>query len=87
MTTSSMIEVAIDETVRSNARQIFAEMGMSESEAIESFYREIIHEGVVPAIYRIPNAETLEAMHELEQGGGYSAHSVTEMMRQLREDD
>ncbi len=87
MITSSMIEVAIDETVRSNARQIFAEMGLSESEAIESFYRETIHEGVVPAIYRVPNAETLAAMKEAESGTLQKYTDTASFMRSLHEDD
>lgn len=40
MTTSNTIELTMDDAVRSSAQHIFANMGMTESEAIQNFYEQ-----------------------------------------------
>ena len=41
----------------------------------------------VKAVYRVPNAETLKAIEELEAGGGKSFDSVEELFADLESDD
>jgi DNA-damage-inducible protein J len=52
-------------------------------EAIERLGREIIADILEP---RTPNAETIEAIEELERGGGKSFASVEELMADLNSD-
>jgi DNA-damage-inducible protein J len=66
MNKSSRIEARIDTDLKQSAETIFAQLGISPSEAIRIFYKQVtIHNGL-PFDIRIPNAETLAAIDETE---------------------
>lgn len=67
MSKSARIEARIDEDLKEAAEAVFAHLGMSPSEAIRIFYRQVeLHNGL-PFDVRIPNATTREAIQEAEQ--------------------
>ncbi len=67
MSKSARIEARIDETLKQAAEAVFAQLGISPSEAIRLFYRQVeLHNGL-PFEVRIPNKDTLDAMREVEQ--------------------
>ncbi len=67
MSKSARIEARIDETLKQAAEAVFAQLGLSPSEAIRIFYRQVeLHQGF-PFDIRVPNAETVEAMREAEE--------------------
>ena len=66
MSKSGRIEARIDTDLKQAAEAVFAKLGISPSEAIRMFYKQVeIHNGF-PFDVRIPNAETLEALEEAE---------------------
>lgn len=67
MSKTSRIEARIDPALKQAAEAVFAKLGMSPSDAIRIFYKQVeLHQGF-PFEIRMPNAETLAAMREGEQ--------------------
>ena len=70
MSKSARVQARIDESLKSEAETVFRRLGMSTSEAISLFFAQVgLHKGL-PFPVRVPNQETIEAMQELENGGG-----------------
>ncbi len=81
------IEFTVDGTLRESAQQVLAEEGLTIPEAFSMFLRSVVHDGAMPEVYRTPNAATLAAMKDAEEGKLHNASSVSEFMRSLREDN
>jgi DNA-damage-inducible protein J len=81
------IEIPVDGTLRADAQHVLAQQGLTLPEAISMFLKTVVHDGNMPVVFRTPNAETIAAMKEAEEGNLYQASSVAEFMRSLREDD
>jgi DNA-damage-inducible protein J len=90
MVKAANIYVRVKPEVKEQSEQIFDNFGMTLSEAINIFLHKAIMVGGIPFEVRpsVPNAETLEAMREVEQmeqdpsiGKGYT--DVKQMMKEL----
>ena len=87
MSKSSRIEARIDNDLKQAAEAIFSQLGVSPSEAIRMFYRQVsLHKGF-PFDIRIPNAETIAALQELNQPDGLIRHNSVEDMFAAWDDD
>ncbi len=61
---TQMIHARIDPKVKRSAERVFAKIGISTTEAIRLFFKQVdLHKGL-PFPVRIPNAETVAAMKE-----------------------
>ena len=69
---NATVQARISQELKDDAEAIFAAMGLTTAEAIRVFLQQTVNNGGLPfqPIARRPNAETLEAMLELEQQGG-----------------
>ena len=76
----------IDEETRERADAVLHRMGMTEADAFARLLRRVAHEGAWPIPF-LPNAETIEAMEELDRGGGETFDTVEELMADLFADD
>jgi DNA-damage-inducible protein J len=66
MSKTDRIEARIDPTLKQAAEAVFAKLGLSPSDAIRIFYKQVeLHQGL-PFEVRIPNMETIAAMEEVE---------------------
>jgi addiction module RelB/DinJ family antitoxin len=81
------IEITVEGSLRADAQNVLAQEGLTLPDAISKFLKTVVHNGNMPIIYRTPNAKTMEAMKEAEEGHLHQASSVAEFMRSLREDD
>jgi DNA-damage-inducible protein J len=90
MVKAANIYVRVKPEVKEQSEQVFDNFGMTLSEAINIFLHKAIMVGGIPFEVRppVPNAETLEAMREVEQmeqdpsiGKGYT--DVKQMMKEL----
>jgi DNA-damage-inducible protein J len=79
------IIVEIDESVQAEATETLATMGLSVADAVRMLLENIAVEHTLP--FAIPNAETIEAMAELEQGKGKRFDSIKSLMADLNADD
>ena len=86
--------ISIDADVKSKAQELFADLGLDLSTAINIFLRQSIRENGIPfSIQRnVPNADTIAAMKELEEmskhPGNYKRyHSFSELLKEVETDD
>ena len=65
MGTSATVNARIDPALKRGAESIFAQIGLSPSQAIRLFYKQTIHDNGLPfqPVYNLP-PETLEAIRE-----------------------
>lgn len=66
MSKTDRIEARIDPALKKAAEAVFAKLGISPSDAIRIFYKQVeLHQGF-PFELRIPNEETRAAIEEVE---------------------
>ncbi|MDO4709891.1 MAG: type II toxin-antitoxin system RelB/DinJ family antitoxin [Pseudomonadota bacterium] len=82
---ATYVRARIDEETKGAASAALEKMGLTVSDAIRMLLRRVADEGVMPFDVRVPNAETLEAMRELEAGGGerYTLDEFTALLKEL----
>lgn len=61
------INVRVDENVKKQASELFEELGLDMSTALNLFLRQAISYGGIPFEIRKPNATTLEAFEEVKK--------------------
>ena len=68
MTKTEAIQARVDLDLKREAEEVFAELGLSATEAITLFYRQVLlHQGM-PFDMRVPNAVTVKAIREAGSG-------------------
>lgn len=84
------LTMRIDDELKKQAEELFNELGMNMTTAFTIFAKQAVREQRIPfeITREIPNAETLEAMKEVEQmkrdsSIGKSYTDVDEMMKEL----
>jgi DNA-damage-inducible protein J len=70
MITSDTVRARIDTQTKTAASAALAAMGLSVSDAIRMMMRRIAEEKRLPFDVRVPNAESVAAMTELDGGKG-----------------
>jgi len=70
--------------LKHQAEEVFSALGMSATEAITLFYRQVaLHHGL-PFEVRIPNAETREAIRQARARQGLTRHdSIKDLMAEF----
>ena len=67
MSKTDRVEARIESDLKQAAEAVFSKLGVSPSDAIRIFYKQVeLHQGF-PFEVRIPNAETLAAIKEVEK--------------------
>lgn len=68
-TKSVSMNIRMDETTKRQAQQLFAEFGLDMTTAINMFLKQSVREQKIPFELRVhtPNAETIEAIEEVEE--------------------
>lgn len=84
MAKTEMIRARMEPELKQEAEKIFSTLGLSPTEAITLFYRQVtLHHGL-PFGVKIPNEETLEAIRQAHTGEGLTEYSsVDELMAEL----
>ncbi len=74
------IQSRVKPELKAQAEAVFSAIGISTSDAIRIFLQQSVNVGGLPfrPTARQPNAETLEAMRELEAGGGKRFKNIDE---------
>ena len=68
MAKTEMIRARVEPTLKEKAEGVLENLGLTPTEAITLFYRQVtLHRGL-PFPVRIPNAATRKAMHEARTG-------------------
>lgn len=87
-TMTKSLNLRVDAELKAQAEHIFSELGLPTSTAITMFLKSVVRYGGIPLELRLPNqpnAETIKAIEEVEQGAGLIGpfHSVDEVMEEL----
>lgn len=70
MAKTAFLNARIDPDLKNRAEEVLADVGVTASQAITMFYRQVVLRRGLPFEVCIPNAETLAAFREIEDGGG-----------------
>ena len=87
MSATTIVRAQVDADLKAQAKAVLGEMGLTVSEAVEMLLRRVARDKKLPFEARRPNAETLEAIAELDRGGGKRFDTVEELMADLNAGD
>lgn len=84
MPKTEMIRARVEPDLKHEAEEVFAALGLSATEAITLFYKQVsLHHGL-PFEVKIPNAETLKAMRQASNKDGLTKYgSVIDLMADI----
>ena len=68
MSKTEMIRARVDSELKADAEAVLHELGLTASDAIRLFYRQLALRKGLPFDVKLPNAETRQAMQDLEHG-------------------
>ncbi len=84
------LNVRVDESLKKQASELFADLGLDMSTAVNMFLRQAVMKDGLPfdVVREVPNAETLAAMAEVEEMKKHpekykSYTDIDEMFREL----
>ncbi|MGH1379200.1 MAG: type II toxin-antitoxin system RelB/DinJ family antitoxin [Alphaproteobacteria bacterium] len=73
----------LDSDAKKQAYAIFEQVGLKPTQAINLFLKQVALRGGIPFDIKVPNADTLVAMDELENGKGARFKSKDELFEDL----
>lgn len=68
MSKSSVVRARIEPALKKDAEKVFAQLGLTTSEAIHLLYRQVTLTQSLPFPLHIPNASTRKALRESKKG-------------------
>ena len=81
MAKTEMIRARVEPELKSQAEEIFSELGLSPTEAITLFYTQVtLHRGL-PFAARIPNTETIEVLRQARTGEGLTEYADLDTLK------
>ena len=84
MRSDTVVRARIDSDTKAKATEALHSMGLSVSEAIRLLMVHVAEERRMPFDVEVPNRKTLDAVRELEEGGGKRFDSAEDLFRDLR---
>ena len=85
--TNSVVRARIDDQIKKEATAVLAAIGLTASDAFRLMMTRIAKEKAMPFNPLIPNAETIAAMKEFENGELPTFNSVEDLMADLNAED
>ena len=82
MQEQELISISIESHIKAIAEAIFEQFGMTKSEAIELFYRQVALTKDIPFIQRSLNDETIEAIEMIDNNDELTTYSSFAQLRQ-----
>lgn len=83
MGTNTVVRARIDSDTKARATEALNAMGLSVSDAIRLLLLRVADEKRLPFAVQVPNAATLEAIKELDEGSGERFDTAEELFRDL----
>jgi DNA-damage-inducible protein J len=81
MTKTEMIRARVEPELKHDAEEIFDALGLSPTEAITLFYKQVSMHGGLPFEVKIPNTATVKAMQEARAKRGLKRFANLEDMK------
>ena len=83
MSKDAFIRARTDARLKEKVEGIFAKLGLNTSDAINLFFHQVEIHGGLPFEVRIPNAETLQALQDLEKNHDVETSTLAEFKSSL----
>ena len=84
MAKTEMIRARVEPELKHQAEEVFSTLGLSPTEAITLFYKQVTMHHGLPFAVRIPNKATLEALRQARAKEGLIAYdSVGDLMADI----
>ena len=83
MAKSAMIRARTEPGLKAQVDKVFRKLGISSSEAINIFFRQVTLRKGLPFDVAIPNKTTLKAMKEIEEGKAKNSSSLKDFFKEL----
>lgn len=83
MSSDTVVRARIDSSTKARATEALRAMGLTVSDAIRLLLLRVADENRLPFSIQVPNAATVEAMKELDDGKGRRFDSAKELFRDL----
>ena len=81
MAKTEMIRARVEPELKREAEDLFSALGLSTTEAITLFYKQVtLHQGL-PFAVKIPNAETVEALEQARNREGLTEYGSLDELR------
>lgn len=81
---TDFIRARVEPELKAHVHAIFEELGLTPTQAITLFYKRVKCEHGLPFELKVPNAETVKAIEEAEQGIGLTRfNSADELFKDL----
>lgn len=87
MAANALVQARVDATIKAEAAEVLATIGLTVSDAVRLMLIRIAQEKALPFEPLIPNAETIAAMEEARAGKLVSFTSIQALMDDLHEND
>ena len=81
MAKTEMIRARVEPALKRQAEECFSELGLSATEAITLFYKQVALRRGLPFDVRIPNAETVEALQQARDEEGLTEYAGVEDLK------
>ena len=81
MAKTEMIRARVEPALKRQAEECFSELGLSATEAITLFYKQVTLRRGLPFDVRIPNAETIEALKQARDREGLTEYATLEDLK------
>ena len=80
---STMMHIRTDKKVKAQAEVILKHLGLNTTTAVNLFFRAVTEYKGIPFEIKIrtPNKDTVDAINELENGGGFVCNSVDDLFK------
>lgn len=78
MAKTAFLNTRIEPALKQKAEKIFTAIGVSPSDAVTMFYKQVIYRRGLPFEVCVPNEETLAALMEIDTRGGEIVTSSTD---------
>ena len=83
MSTNTVVRARIDSDTKKRATEALRAMGLSVSDAIRLLLLRVADEKRLPFTVRVPNATTVKAIKELDEGKGKRFDTAEELLDDL----
>ena len=83
MASDAIIRARIESSVKDRANRVFQSMGITASDGIRMFLTHVAAEGALPFAVDKPNAVTIAAMRELDEGRGTKFPTLDALLEDL----
>ena len=83
MSTDTVVRARIDSDTKTRATEALQAMGLSVSAAIRLFLLQVADEKRLPFAVQVPNATTVKALKELDEGKGRRFSGAEELFQDL----